>query len=210
MNAVRPNGRAGRADFRLIASMVEPGSRVLDIGCSDGTLLALLEEEKNVDGRGIEIGQEGVNQCVARGLSVIQGDANTDLYDYPTDAFDYVILSQTLPAILHPRDMLGELLRIGRHAIVSIPNAGYWRHRLYLLMRGRVPVADKDGSTWWGSDNIHPCSIRDFVLLCQEDNLVIERRVQLDSRGRANRFSGTGAYANLFGEQAIFLLTRKD
>ena len=189
--------------------MVEPGSRVLDVGCGDGSLLALLEEEKDVDGRGIEIGQEGVNRSVSRGLSVIQGDANTDLFDYPDAAFDYVILSQTLPAIHRPQEMLSELLRIGRHAIVSIPNAAYWRHRAHLMLSGRVPVADNDDSTWWSSDNIHPCSIRDFVLLCGDNGFVIERRVQLDSRGRATRFSGTGVFANLFGQQAIFLLSKK-
>lgn len=209
MNAAKPAARAGRADFLLIASMVEAGSRVLDVGCDDGGLLALLAEEKNVDGRGIELGQDGVNESVSRGLSVIQGDANTDLYDYPDGAFDYVILSRTLPAIHRPRDVLTEMLRISRHAIVSIPNAGYWRHRLYLLLRGKMPVTDSDEATWWNADNIHPCTIRDFILLCTENGFTIERRVQLGSGGRAIRFSKSATFANFFGEQAVFQLTKK-
>ena len=133
--------QSARPDHRLIAELVEPGSRLLDIGCGDGALLELLAREKNVDGRGIEISQEGVNASVRRGLSVIQGDAETDLADYPDAAFDYVVLSQTLPAIRDPKGVLLELLRIGRSAIVSIPNFGHWRNRLHLLTRGRVPAA---------------------------------------------------------------------
>ncbi|MBR72943.1 MAG: methionine biosynthesis protein MetW [Rhodospirillaceae bacterium] len=198
-----------RGDFRLIADIVQPGSRVLDIGCSDGTLLELLEKEKNVDGKGIEISPEGVNASVRRGLSVIQGDANTDLYDYPSDAFDYVILGQTLPAIHHPREILLELLRIGTHAIVSIPNAGYWRYRLHLLIQGRIPIQESDDTTWWSTANIHPCTIRDFVNLCKKDGHLILSGFQINSRGRAVKFLGTGSLANLFGAQAIFLLSRK-
>ena len=139
MNA-GPARPGARPDHRLIAELVEPGSRLLDIGCGDGALLELLAREKNVDGRGIEISQEGVNASVRRGLSVIQGDAETDLADYPDAAFDYVVLSQTLPAIRDPRGVLLELLRIGRSAIVSIPNFGHWRNRLHLLARGRMPA----------------------------------------------------------------------
>tara|TARA_Y100001970_G_scaffold294370_1_gene451937 strand:+ start:37202 stop:37834 length:633 start_codon:yes stop_codon:yes gene_type:complete len=202
------NVRSKRADFYLIAGIVEPGSRVLDIGCGDGSLLELLEEKRNVDGRGIEISQKGVNASVARGLSVIQGDANTDLYDYPDDTFDYVILGQMLPVISKPREMLNELLRIGRYAVVSIPNAGYWKNRFHLLFRGRIPIAEKNDNRWWNTENIHPCTIRDFIFLCQEDGHIIEKGIKLDSKGRATRFSGTNGHANLFGEQAIFLLTR--
>ncbi len=209
MTSINSSFISNRADFQLIADIVEPGSRVLDIGCSDGSLLDLLEKQKNVDGKGIEISPEGVNASVRRGLSVIQGDANTDLYDYPSDAFDYVILGQTLPAIHKPREILAELLRIGSNAIVSIPNAGYWRYRISLLLRGRIPIQESDETTWWNTANIHPCTIRDFVSLCHKDGHLIIRGFQLDSRGRSKRFSGMGAHANLFGEQAIFLLSRK-
>lgn len=200
---------ANRADLRLIADLVTPGSRVLDVGCADGALLELLAREKNVDGRGIEISQEGVNASVSRGLSVIQGDAETDLYDYPEHAFDYVILSQTLPAVHEPRDVLLQLLRIGERAIVSIPNFGYWRHRLHLLMHGRMPELGLRAAHWYDTPNIHPCTIKDFVTLCRELGVRIERRIQLDSRGHATRFRGTGGFANLFGEQAVFLLSMK-
>src|SRR5213592_3943485 len=127
-----------RTDHLLVAGMVKPGSRVLDVGCGDGELLQLLEE-RGIDGRGIELSREGVNRCVAKGLAVVQGDADTDLVNYPDDAFDYVILSQTLQATRQPRVVLEHLLRIGRHAIVSFPNFGYWKIRLQILLGGRMP-----------------------------------------------------------------------
>lgn len=196
-----------RRDHQLIADMVKPGSRLLDIGCSDGALLELLARENSVDGRGIEISQEGVNACVSRGLSVIQGDAEADLFDYPDHAFDYVILSQTLPDMHEPRMVLEQLLRIGRCAIVSIPNFGYWRNRLHLLLRGRAPIAPPGASNWYDTPHIHPCTIRDFVGLCEVLGITIERGVQLDRRGRQQFFQGMGPFANLFGAQAVFVLT---
>ncbi len=199
-----------RPDLRLIAEMVAPGSRLLDVGCGDGSLLELLAREKKVDGRGIEISREGVNACVSRGLSVIQGDADTDLADYPDSAFDYVILSQTLPAIRDPRDVLLQLLRIGRSAIVSIPNFGYWRNRLYLLLRGRVPQHRGCTLPWYDTPYIRPCTIKDFVHLCHSLGIRIERRIHVNSRGRASGFSGTGLFANLSGELAVFLLALEE
>src|SRR5690348_17624216 len=135
-------GAAGelRQDLRLIAEMIEPGSRVLDIGCGDGALLGYLARQKSVDGRGIELSQSGVNACVGHGLSVIQGDADRDLEAYPNGAFDFVVLSQTLPATRQPRKVIEALVRIGRRAIVSFPNFGFWRIRLRLLITGRMPV----------------------------------------------------------------------
>jgi len=197
-----------RPDLTLIAEMVEPSTRVLDVGCGDGLLLELLTEEKGVDGRGVEISQEGVSACVSRGLSVIQGNAEIDLYDYPDGAFDYTILGMTLPALHQPREILLELLRVGQRAIVSIPNSGFWRHRLYLLFEGRIPDMGAHSTGWYDTPNLHPCSIRDFVMLCRSLGIVIERRVQLDARGRATRFRGTGAFANMFGKQAVFLLSK--
>ncbi len=137
----QPNIAPGRFDLSVVADMVEPGSRVLDVGCGDGLLLQLLAGRKNVDGRGVELSQRGVNDCVAKGLSVIQGDADTDLADYPEDSFDYVILSQTLQATQRPRVVLDHMLRIGRSAIVSFPNFGHWRVRTELLLTGRMPRA---------------------------------------------------------------------
>src|SRR6478672_11756468 len=139
--AARAAGGA-RVDLVVVAEMVEHGAKLLDVGCGDGELLRLLAETRNVDGRGIELSREGVNECVAKGLAVIQGDADTDLTDYPDDAFDYVILSQTLQATRHPRVVLEHMLRIGRHAIVSFPNFGHWQVRLQLLFAGHMPQTD--------------------------------------------------------------------
>ena len=147
-----------RLDHLLVAEMIEPDSRVLDVGCGDGELLKLLEG-RGVDGRGIELSREGVNQCVAKGLAVIQGDADADLSDYPDDAFDYVILSQTLQATRHPRLVLEHMLRIGRHAVVSFPNFGNWQIRLLLLFGGRMPRTHNLPDTWYDTPNIHFCTI---------------------------------------------------
>jgi methionine biosynthesis protein MetW len=197
-----------RLDHLLIADMVEPGARVLDVGCGDGALLQLLAQKKNVDGRGVELSQRGVNDCVAKGLSVIQGDADTDLSDYPDDGFDYVILSQTLQATRHPREALQNMLRIGRHAIVSFPNFGYWRVRAQLAFRGRMPVTGNLAYSWHDTPNIHFCTIRDFVLLVDELGAHIQRGVALDHAGAPIRVNAPWWIWNLLGEQAIFLLER--
>src|SRR5689334_17444584 len=159
-----PSG--ARVDLVLVAEMVERGAKVLDVGCGDGELLRLLSETRDVDGRGIELSREGVNQCVAKGLAVIQGDADTDLADYPDDAFDFVILSQTLQATRQPRIVLEHMLRIGRYAIVSFPNFGHWRIRLQIALGGHMPHTDNLPYAWYETPNIHFCSIKDFRQLC--------------------------------------------
>lgn len=198
-----------RVDLVVVTNMVTPGSRVLDVGCGDGELLQLLSEKRGVDARGIEISREGVNLCVAKGLAVIQGDADVDLADYPDDAFDYVVLSQTLQATRRPRWVLEQMLRIGRHAVVSVPNFGYWRMRLQLLTRGRMPITKNLPDTWYDTQNIHFCTIRDFVELVRQLDVRIERAVALDGRGRRVRLHVPWWFWNLFGEQAVFLLSRK-
>ncbi|WP_044561627.1 methionine biosynthesis protein MetW [Azospirillum sp. B4] len=198
-----------RGDLRRIADMVSAGSRVLDVGCGDGALLDLLTREKGVDGRGMELGMDGVRACVSRGLSVIQGDADTDLKDYPSDAFDYVILSQTLQATRDPRGVLLQMLRIGRRVIVSFPNFGYWRVRLALLLTGRMPVTDRLGFQWWETPNIHFCTIADFIALCaQLGGVTVERSAILDHDGHQLTSDATTWRANWSGEQGVFLLRR--
>jgi methionine biosynthesis protein MetW len=205
--AARPRADI-RVDLQLIADMIKPGSRVLDVGCGDGALLDWLQHNKDVDGRGIEWSQAGVNACVRQGLSVIQGDAETDLRDYPSDAFDYVILSQTLQATYDPRVVLAEVVRIGRRAIVSFPNFGVWHIRLALLANGRMPVTDSLSSAWYETPNIHLCTISDFVELCEDLDIVIEQGMVLDSDGRPRHLRAPGFLANLLGEQGLFVLKR--
>ena len=195
-----------RLDLQVIADMIEPRTRVLDIGCGDGALLAYLDRAKGIDGRGIELSQSGVNACVGHGLSVIQGDADTDLKDYPKHSFDYAVLSQTLPATSDPKGVLLDLVRIGRRAIVSIANFGYWRLGLSLLWGGRVAIVDGTAQYWYDTPNIHPCTIADFVALAHELGIRIERSVSIDRRGRTRRSGTPRALANLIDEQAIFLL----
>ncbi|MBM3577628.1 MAG: methionine biosynthesis protein MetW [Alphaproteobacteria bacterium] len=197
-----------RLDLAVIADMVASGARVLDVGCGDGALLQLLAQKKGVDGRGVELSQRGVNECVAKGLSVIQGDADTDLADYPDDGFDYVILSQTLQATRRPRAALANMLRIGRRAIVSFPNFGYWRVRTQLAVTGRMPVTGHLAYRWHDTPNIHLCTIRDFVELVDQLGARIERGVALDRSGAPIRFNAPWWVWNLFGEQAVFLLER--
>jgi methionine biosynthesis protein MetW len=204
-----PTGAAAtRIDLVLVAGMVEPGSRVLDVGCGDGTLLRMLQDGRNVDARGIELSQEGVNACVARGLSVIQGDADTDLEAYPDASFDYVILSQTLQATRRPKVVLEHMLRIGRKAIVSFPNFGHWRIRMMLAFGGRMPVTENLPVTWHETPNIHFCTIRDFIDLVEEIDARIDRGVALNAGGGQMRLTLPWWVWNLFGEQAVFVLSR--
>jgi methionine biosynthesis protein MetW len=208
VEAPRPPQTTARVDLLLVASMVEANSRVLDVGCGDGALLRLLAEEKGVDARGIELSQRGVNDCVAQGLSVIQGDADTDLAAYPDDSFDYVILSQTLQATRHPRAVLEDMLRIGRRAVVSFPNFGHWRIRAQIAFGGHMPLTRNLSLPWYETPNIHFCTIQDFTELVQTIGARIERGVALDGSGRPLAYSAPWIW-NLFGEQGVFLLTRK-
>lgn len=202
--------RTHRVDHLLIAEMVQKGSRVLDVGCGDGELLQLLTDTKDVDGRGIEISRERVNACVTRGLSVIQGDADRDLLDYPDGAFDYAILSLTIQATLRPKDVLSQLLRIGRRAIVSFPNFGHWQVRTQLLMTGRMPVTENLPDAWYATPNAHLCTIKDFADLCRLVDAKVERAAAFNASGQQ---LGTWlrmplTVHNLLGEKAVFLLAR--
>lgn len=202
------NPKGIRVDLQLIADMIEPGSRVLDIGCGNGSLLAYLGREKQVDARGIEISTDGVQACVSAGLSVVQGDVETDLKNYPDGAFDYVILSQTLQAMMNPKAMLEQMTRIGKHVIVSVPNFAYWRLRLFIMFKGRMPVSENLPHEWYDTPNIHFCTVRDFVKLADEMGLTIERSLFLDAAGESRTIGNSVSMANWFGEQAVFLLKK--
>ena len=198
-----------RDDQKLIAGMIAPGSRVLDVGCGDGVLLDLLVHERQVDGRGIELSQEGVNGCVSRGLAVVQGDAQTDLHNYPDDAFDHVILSQTLPAIFDVKGVLGEMLRIGHCAVVSFPNFGYWRVRSGLLFRGHSSISKSLPHAWYESPNIRFFTLTDFTNLLAALDLTTERIVTINGNGKTGTRTRIGHWTNLLTEQAVFVISRK-
>ena len=200
--------RQQRTDLMVIADMVAEGSRVLDIGCENGDLLHILTQDKKVDGRGMELSQKGVNACVARGLAVIQGNAEFALRDYPDRAFDYVILSQTLQAMSKPADILEQMLRIGSRAIVSFPNFAYWRVRLYLALRGRMPVTKELPHAWYETPNTHFCTILDFVDLSTQKGYIVEKAIAFDNKGRYRFHKQLDWRANLFAQNAMFLLRR--
>lgn len=204
-----PRVPEARVDLAVVTDMVPAGVRLLDVGCGDGTLLEYLVAVKGVDGHGIELSQKGVNAGVARGLSVIQGDADTDLSTWPDRAFDVAVLSQTLQATQHPRRVLEQLLRIADRAIVSIPNFGHWRIRWQFLVWGRMPVTEDLPWSWYDTPNIHFCTIRDFVELTKEIGVEIESANALDASGRRLTFNAPWWFWNLFGEQAIFVLRKK-
>ena len=207
-NAARGHGNT-RVDHLVVADMVTPGARVLDVGSGDGELLRILTETRNVDGRGIEISREGVNHCVAKGLAVIQGDADVDLADYPDDAFDYVILSQTLQATRRPRWVLEQMLRIGRHGIVSFPNFGHWRIRTELLFTGRMPQTQNLPEPWYASPDAHLCTIKDFADLVGLVDAEVEAAVAFNTSGRRLPIRRSISLQNLFGEKAVFLLRKQ-
>ena len=208
-----PNGTAARLplrpDLQAIAEMIPQSARVLDIGCGDGALLEHLVRDKNVDGRGLELIQQNVNACVARGLSVVQGDADTDLGEYPSGIFDITILSQTIQATRQPCHVLNELLRIGERTIVSFPNFGHWRVRTSLLFRGRMPVTRSLDHSWYDTPNIHLCTIADFVATATETGAHIERAMALDGDGKTSDMRSVSRGANIFAEGAIFLLAKR-
>jgi methionine biosynthesis protein MetW len=198
-----------RVDHVFIAEMVAPNSRVLDVGCGDGALLHLLAETKSVDGRGVEISREGVNAAVARGLAVIQGDADSDLADYPDQAFDYAILSLTIQATRYPKTVLENLLRIGKHAIVSFPNFGHWKIRRDLLLTGRMPITKNLPEQWYATPDAHLCTIADFVNLCREVDAKVVQAVAFNSTGRRLPIGATLSMQNLLGEKAVFRLRKR-
>ncbi|AQU86754.1 methionine biosynthesis protein MetW [Komagataeibacter nataicola] len=199
-----------RLDQRLIAGMIRPRTRVLDVGSGDGALLDYLFRNSGCDARGIEIDMKEVTRSVAHGLPVMHGDADHDLAHYPDNAFDYVVLQRTLQAVERPREVLRQMLRIGRYAIVSFPNFGHWRLRLQLLTRGRMPMTSVWSRPWYDTPNIHPCTILDFLTLCRDEGYGVQQWMAVDEDGERAPWRRSIRLANLFGEQALFLLRRKD
>lgn len=197
-----------RLDLRLIADMIPPRAKVLDIGCGNGALIAHLTKEKDADARGIEIDMQEATRAVAAGLPVIHGDADHDLAFYPDGCFDYVVLSRTLQAVEKPREVLRQMLRIGAHAIVSFPNFGHWQLRWRLLTRGRMPDTETWDRPWYETPNIHPCTILDFLALCEMEGYRVEKWLAVDERGLKAPWRRSVRLANLFGEQALFQLRR--
>jgi len=208
MNVIAPRPKSMRVDLALIAAMIAPRTRVLDIGCSDGTLIEHLFRTKKCDARGLELDMAAVTQAVTHGLPVMQGDADTDLATYPDGAFDYVVLSRTLQAVEQPREVLRQMLRISTHAIVSFPNFGHWSLRLQLLLNGRMPMTKTWSRMWFETPNIHPCTIKDFFTLCETDGYIVEEWLAADDEGARAPWRKWPSLANVFGEQGLFLLRK--
>ena len=196
-----------RKDWKLIESLIKHNSRVLDIGCGEGGLIAQLANNIQAKTNGIEVNPELTRKAIASGYNVVQGNAEKDLLQYSNQSFDYVILSQTLQAMIRPKEVLLELLRIGGKAIVSFPNFGHWRIRLQLLLTGKMPITKGLPYAWYETPNIHFFTIKDFQNLCKELNIIIEKSIALTGEGRQFEISSGISGANLFTSEAIFLLS---
>ena len=199
-----------RKDWSLIETLIAPDRKILDIGCGDGGLMEQLENNRNAITHGIELNRDLAANAIARGFNVVHGNAELDLSQYSNNSFDYVILSQTLQAMMKPKDILSELLRIGSKAIVSFPNFGHWKIRLQLLISGKMPVTESLPYTWYDTPNIHFFTIKDFLNLCNEMNIVIEKSIGLTSKGKQFDISESITGVNFFTHEAIFLLSYKN
>jgi methionine biosynthesis protein MetW len=197
-----------RYDLEIIAQLIKPNSKVLDIGCGDGELLQFLKKTKNVDARGLEISQMQVSQALRRGISAIQGDAENDLEFYPTRSFDYAILSQTIQSTQRPKEILQEMLRVAEYAVVSLPNFAHIKNRLHLLFKGTMPVNKNIPYQWFDTPNIHFCSVDDFEKLCKDLDFSVERKIFLTNKHRLISFFGHKFISNLFAQYGIFLIKK--
>ena len=195
-------------EFQIITQLINKQSRVLDVGCGDGSLMQYLKENKNVDIRGLEISKNNVRKCISKGLTTIEGDAEKDLIQFPNKSFDYVILSQTLQAFLNPQLVINELLRVGKQAIVTIPNFGYWKIRLHLLLKGTMPVTKTLPNEWYDTPNLHMCTIKDFVEFSKIINFKIFKSLALTNKNISNINNSNLFYKNLFAELGIFLIEK--
>ena len=196
-----------KKDFKIIADLIPAKSSVIDVGCNDGSLLEFLKEEKNIDGRGMEIDQQKVQLCLSKGISVIEGDADLDLYDYPDNLFDYSILTYTLQATKSPKNVLSELVRISGKAIISFPNFGHWKIASSLLLKRKMPISDKLSYSWHETPNLHFCTINDFIDLCDEAGIRIEKQANLKTN-KLNKFNGKNLLNSYFNEVGLFLVSK--
>jgi methionine biosynthesis protein MetW len=194
-------------EFKIITNLLPPKSRVLDVGCGDGTLIKALINEKNIDARGIELGKNNVKECISKGLSVIEGNAETELSQFPNKAFDFVILSQTLQAFYQPEIVLEQLLRIGHRVIISIPNFGYWQIRAKLLFFGKMPITNSLPYSWYDTPNLHMCSIKDFYQFCEKKQIKMNKIVGINGEKISSIYKVNLEMKNLFSEVGIFLIS---
>ena len=195
-----------KKEFKVIADLLSNDTRVLDVGCGDGSLMNLLVKEKNIEVRGLELEKKNVQECIYKGLPVIQGNAETELYQFPAKSFDYVILSQTLQAFYKPDKVLKELLRIGKSVIVSIPNFGYWRVRISLLFFGKMPMTKSLPNTWYDTPNLHMCTIKDLFNYCENENITIKRVIGINDNNTSLIKNSNLEMKNLFSKLGIFLI----
>ena len=196
-----------KKDFGIIANLIPSNASVIDVGCNDGSLLEYLKKHKNIDGRGMEIDQKKVQHCLAKGISVIEGDADKDLYDYPDKIFDYSILTYTLQATKSPKTVMQQLVRISKKAIISFPNFGHWKIGASLLLNRKMPVSEKLSYSWHETPNLHFCTINDFIDLCDEINITIEKSGNLSNKN-LDKFHGKNFIDSYFNEVGLFLVSK--